>query len=264
MKRNKEKKDMEYEEAPSGYVTLYNYKEPFMRFEKGFGYLGVLLFDGESDKVQCHYCGQWYEQLGHHIHNHHGITASEYKAEVGLLQTTALIGEKFRAKLIASALDKRMANLRPGRAKTEAEKEKIRATLKLNAIELKNQRGTCPEQLIDRLKKKTIELGRTPTRREIPGLYQTILRTFPSWEKACMLADVRYRPPSETTGERNVIRYSDEELLTKIADFISINGREPSYSDCRRNLIPPIHCYINHFGGMKNAIEQAKLLAKKI
>ena len=42
---------MEYEEAPSGYVTLYNYKEPFMPYREGYGYLGVVLFDGETDKV---------------------------------------------------------------------------------------------------------------------------------------------------------------------------------------------------------------------
>lgn len=38
-------KEVEYEEAPSGYVKLYNYKEPFMKFNGGHGYQGVLLVD---------------------------------------------------------------------------------------------------------------------------------------------------------------------------------------------------------------------------
>jgi len=41
-------KTLEYEEAPSGSVCLYNYKEPFMEFHDeelgvGHGYQGVLL-----------------------------------------------------------------------------------------------------------------------------------------------------------------------------------------------------------------------------
>lgn len=64
-------KELEYPEAPSGFVTLYNYKEPFMPFtdpdtREGFGYGGVLVFDGVSDKVQCHLCGEWYHALGNH------------------------------------------------------------------------------------------------------------------------------------------------------------------------------------------------------
>src|SRR6185436_14180348 len=146
----KERKEMEFEEAPSGFVKLYNYKEPFMKFDRGFGYEGVLLFDGKTDKIQCHFCGQWFSQLGHHLHKEHNMLASEYKDEVGLLQTTALIGEELRAKLIQKNLGKRLKNLRPGKKKTRAEKEKIRKTLKANALrrETQNRFGTSPLQLI--------------------------------------------------------------------------------------------------------------------
>lgn len=47
-KRNKGAKTVEFEDAPSGMITLYNYKEPFMDFVDeatggGFGYQGVLI-----------------------------------------------------------------------------------------------------------------------------------------------------------------------------------------------------------------------------
>lgn len=59
MPRLKRKADkvMEYEDSPSGFVTLYNYKEPFMKYEEGYGLKGVLLFDGKTGRVQCHMCG---------------------------------------------------------------------------------------------------------------------------------------------------------------------------------------------------------------
>lgn len=63
-KRPQKTHELEYEEAPSGFVTLYNYKEPFMKFKEGYGFQGVLLFDGTSDKIQCHFCGNWYDALG--------------------------------------------------------------------------------------------------------------------------------------------------------------------------------------------------------
>ena len=101
-------KEMEYDDAPSGFVKLYSYKEPFMPFhgagifDIGYGFEGVLLFDGKSDKIQCHFCGDWYDFLPSHIRKEHSIKTSEYKELVGLTSRTALISEKVRTKMIAN------------------------------------------------------------------------------------------------------------------------------------------------------------------
>jgi hypothetical protein len=50
--------------------------------------------DPIEDRVQCHLCGQWHRKLGPHLRRH-GLTADEYRREVGLrprhpLQTPSL------------------------------------------------------------------------------------------------------------------------------------------------------------------------------
>ena len=136
------KKELEYEEAPSGFIWLQNAKEPLMAFEQGFGYQGVLALDGDLDKIQCHFCGDWFGTLSHHLRREHAMSVHEYKTAVGLFSKTALISEGMRNKLVASGLDKRLQNLRANRSHSPETREKIRQSLQKNVMEKKNQNGT--------------------------------------------------------------------------------------------------------------------------
>lgn len=207
---------MEYADAPSGSVTLYNYKEPFMRYERGYGYQGVLLFDAETDTVQCHLCGEWFKYLPNHLHREHAVRAAEYKKEVGLMQTTALIGESQRALLIAKGVE-RFKNIRPGQKKSEAEKEKIRRTMKVLVRERQNLTGTCPEQLIERMRQTYHRLGRTPGDSEIVGGKCTIIRIFGSWKAACEIAGIPWISPGRTRRTNKIV---EAELILWIRDNI--------------------------------------------
>lgn len=249
----KGKKEMEYPDAPSGYVTLYNYKEPFMKFEhngSGYGFQGVLLFDGSTDQIQCHICGEWFHSLGRHLNREHNITAAKYKTLVGLRQTSALISETVRAKLIAHGTE-RFKNLIPGKKKSEAEKEKISTTLKKNPRETQNENGSCPEQLITRLQKRATELGRCPIRDEVP-FETTLARVFGSFREACIVAGLNPLKKGQTLGHGP--KMEKKELLDMIRAFIKTNGRNPTKSDFTRGLLPNINRYHKHFGGTKNAI----------
>ena len=165
---------MDYEEAPSGFVTLYNYKEPFMKYESGFGFQGLLLFDGKTKKLQCHECGEWFHYLPDHLHREHNMTASAYKERVGLRQSTVLISEDTRHKLVAVGLERRLQNLIPGGLKTEEMKEKIKATCLKRTREMENEHGTCPEQLLQRLNAEYEKYGRMPKQEESKNLFKTI------------------------------------------------------------------------------------------
>lgn len=221
---------MEYEQAPSGFVTLYNYKEPFMDYKGGYGYMGVLLFDGESDKVQCHLCGEWYIALGNHLHKEHAMRAIEYKQEVGLNKKTALIGENMRAKLIKSGLERRLKNLqsRKGKVVSEEVKQKISNTLKENRFEKMNTVGTCPAQLIDRLQKLYNKLGRTPKMSEI-GFEQALKLTYGSMEEACRVAGIPYRKEGKTVDNPRWIK--KEQVLHFMSSFLKREGKFPSRKD---------------------------------
>lgn len=226
----KEKDEMEYEDAPSGFVTLYNYKEPFMPFSyegEGYGYEGVLLFDGTSDKIQCHLCGNWYESFSNHLHREHNMQAGDYKDIVGLRQTTALVGEKLRAKMIANG-QKRFKNLKPGGKKTQSVKNKISETLKKITREKENEVGTCPFQLIDRLKKKADELGRTPGTREI-GFHQTLLNVYGTYEEACRIAGLEVRLPGQVISNSRIITH--EQIISFVKDFWIKNNKFPRHKN---------------------------------
>lgn len=331
---------MEYEEAPSGFVKLYNYKEPFMKFEGGFGYQGVLLFDGESDKIQCHFCGNWFDSLGHHLQKEHNMYASEYKETVGLFKTTALINEKVREKLIASG-QQRFKNLknRKGTTVSAEVKARISKTLKENVSnrERQNTLGTCPAQLISKLQAEYQRLGYTPIkpghanycspsiRKETKesakrlGSEETYNNVFGSWKNALAMANIPYRTPGQTLIKRppewnkeKVIkwatsfidgyghepkikdipkhlqrffqpsyknylnkkeifklafaaskntkgttgeRYTPEQLIKFLQNFNEVHGRQPSYSDSKRGLIPHLSRYSYHYGSWKKALK---------
>lgn len=254
MRRDK-KQEIEYEDAPSGYVTFYNYKEPLMKYKKGYGYVGTLLFDGESDKVLCSICGQWFSYLVPHLSKIHNMNASQYKNELGLLQTTALLGEKARAKLIASGLDKRLQNLRKGHKKSKAEREKIRATLKANAFksEQLNLKGTCPVQIIERMRAIAKKQGNLLRMRHFDNMRCSIIRTYGSIKEACKVAGINYRKPSHTL--KNEIKSN---LSSEIKRFYEINNRFPSVSDCKRGLIQSFDTYNSNFTLFKSELRKIK------
>jgi uncharacterized protein YaaR (DUF327 family) len=208
-------KEIEYEQAPSGYVKMYNYKEPFMPFREGYGFMGALVFDGSTDKIQCHFCGDWFNQLGNHLHKEHNMRASEYKSQVGLRQSTALINEVIRSKLIKSGIE-RFSNIRKGTKHTKETKDKISETLKHNVMEEKNRRGTCPMQLLDRLKVKARELGRTPTYKEVT-FYDALVNTYGSFKEAVITAGLEYRASGVTVTKRSP-KFTFEQIVNACSE----------------------------------------------
>lgn len=273
---NKKIKEIEYEDAPSGFVKLYNYKEPFMKYEGGFGYQGVLLFDGESDKVQCHMCGKWFEQLGGHLIREHNMYASDYKEMVGLFQTTALVSEKVREKLIANG--KNSKNLKIGKKKSNAEKKKISNTLRKNADVRQRQNivGTCPAQLLAKLQAEYQLLGQTPRdpkhanrvekkyRKEALesakrlGARETYVRVFGSWANACEMANIPLRKAGQTITVRKSV-WTKERAIEWTTEFIDANGRVPMFKDVPSALSNRYH--IKKL--VKSEIEKEASLASK-
>ncbi len=61
-----------------------------------FGEFGVLADD--TDRVQCHVCGDMFDLLGTHANHTHGLTADQYRQAFGLMQKTPLAGPTYREK----------------------------------------------------------------------------------------------------------------------------------------------------------------------
>lgn len=233
--------NVEYEEAPSGNVYFYQYKEPMMKFSGGFGFQGALIFDGDSDKIQCNFCGKWFDSLAPHLIKEHNMSAAEYKAAVGLNKGTALINEKTRTKLIASGLNKRLQNLRSrkGRKHSKSTRMKIAETLRQNRSEMQNIHGTCPEQLIDRLQKKYTELGRTPTTTELTFV-DTLVKVYGSLKHACEIAGIPYRKPSQTM---RTSYWTKARCAEFIKDYYDIHGNFPKVKELNKAMYEQIQKY---------------------
>lgn len=260
MPKPKNKKTIAYAEAPSGMVTFYNYKEPFMEYEAGYGFTGVLLMDAQTGDIQCHLCGEWMEAINNrHLRGKHGITAAEYKIEVGLNQNTALISEKHRDKLVRNGTG-RFNNIRKGKKKTEAEIEKIRAGLKnyQASMEAKNNQATCPAQLIDRIKKLASELNRTPTAAECK-FFPTVVKVFGSWKAAIQRAGLTPRMNGQNVHRLNHTKFefTQDGMIGMLRAFKERWDREPSKSDLTRNLLPSASKFSKMFGSWKRAKEIA-------
>ncbi|MDU1838684.1 MAG: hypothetical protein E6780_03820 [Staphylococcus epidermidis] len=123
-----------------------------------------------------------------------------------------------------------------------------RNALKLAGIEVDvdNKKGKYKrsnEELLQFIRDKSEELGRTPTSYDLnPSLYQNIVYRFGTWNNAL----------DEAGLEQNKKRYTDEELLQKIVDYRFENGKYPVST-----VIENFSTIIYRFGAWNKALELA-------
>jgi len=234
-------------------VLFYGYKEPLRKFEGGFGYSGVLRYSKDKDKVECHFCGRLFRAINNgHLMKVHSLTAEEYKEKTGLAQTTALVGEGTRLKLLERGHNPNY--LEELKKAQERRRERIAKGLpdkqsghKLS-LERKNQRGTCPDQLLAIIDRTIKSYGRVPTEEEFlsfhSGKYMGSIRnTYGTWTNA--LAKLNQRP--------NNVKYTPEYLIEEMQNFYSVHKRTPRYSDMERGLLPPAAPYYARFKHLNDA-----------
>jgi len=255
------------------HLTFYHYKEPLKQVHEGFGYEGALLGTLDGEKIQCHICGDLFTDLaGHATKTHKELTptARDYKERFGLAFSSALVSEAERARMKMVGMlwwhrlspEKRAEHIRRSKAKRAAwYKKKIEARSKTHPkhqLETKNKRGTCPDQLLERVREVTTALGRTPSKSEFIDHFDSqrylhlIYATFGSWRNAVQRAGLSAKQQELTLGKRKP-RQSNDELLDLLSVFHQENGRIPSYTDCRRGLLPSSDIYIRRFGSISEA-----------
>lgn len=238
-------------------LRFYGYKEPLSKFEEGYGYKGVVSYSKERDKVQCHFCGRLFRNVGSHAAFAHGLSASEYKEKTGLAQKTALVGEGTRDKLILAHKDissfshvgktkeEIKAHMKAMSAKADKNKRKTKWTL-----ERRNENGNCPDQLIDKIKKLEDKIGRRPTAKEYAkeyGSFQSIITVYGTWEEALRIAGI------STYTEEKSVRSDPNFLIAQLKQFYKKHKRTARTSDMKRGLVPPHQTYHKVFGSLNNA-----------
>lgn len=241
-----------------------NYKEPLRSVRGGFGYYGTLLATFDGTKVMCHTCGELYGELSKHIQRHN-LTAAEYREKYQLSRQTALISETIRnarkertVQWIASLSDEERTEFRERqRARYRAwQKEKHARRQPKSALETKNKRGTCPDQLLERIMEVKRVLKRTPSKAEFIDHYGSqryvhlIYKTHGSWANALKMCGMQPKEQERNGGRRN---YTKEALLEYLRIFYQENNKVPTETDCRRGLIPDSGIYRKRFGSFTHA-----------
>jgi len=180
--------------SPSGYVNIGKYIPPFEKVKNGYGFMGVVIEDSKSGKLQCAICGKWFEQLNTHIRNHK-ITTSEYKIKYGLLQSTALKSKRLRLIHSQVMIDLRKKNKQNNfkfrRKNSYAGNRKD----KPKGQEHQNKYGVCDLQLRNKIILLSERLGKTPTLIDIKKYYggsfiSLIHSRYASYIRLCKLLNL--------------------------------------------------------------------------
>ncbi len=238
-------------------IIFYGYKEPLRKFDGGHGYMGVLSYSKTNDKVQCHLCGLLFKSLNNgHLGKVHNITARQYKDKVGLKPSASLVGEGTRKKLMDRGYNpNHMEELRKVHEKRRAIIKKTGKDPQSHpkmSLEKKNERGTCPDQLLDKISNTIKSFGRVPTQEEFLKFHNgkflgSIRKTYGTWTNALLYL-----------GKRpNRVIYSKEDLLEAMRNFYRVNNRTPRWSDMQRGLLPDWNCYYRQFKSLNQARQEA-------
>lgn len=252
-------------------LTLKNYKEPLTPIPKkeGYGYYGTIMGTIDGKHIQCHACGKMYSCVQSHAFMAHKLNAKEYKEKYKLSYTTALISEderetrknrtiKYLAGLSIAELAERKRKSRENFQKYLAERG-VKPGYPHRGISLedRNKRGTCPDQLLDKIREVAKKLGHTPSRFEFIGETGTqryshlIRKVYGSWTNALKTLDMS--PKQVVYKGVKHKHYSDDELLEYLSIFHQETGKIPTHTDFSRGLLPAYKIYSRRFKTIANA-----------
>lgn len=262
--------DAKIEYSPNELVML-SYKEPLKSVNDGFGFYGALTITKDGQYIQCHICGELFGRLSRHLSKEHGMSTAEYKEKFQLSRSTSLISEVLRTKskekmlrwmnsLTSEEKERRLEILQTAHNKW-VENNDTQPGFKWR-LEEANKRGTCPDQLLAKLKSVVDSLGYVPTQEEFVKAcggwryLRSIEKTFGGWVQGLAMLNLR---PKVHIFEHGWRRYTDEELLEYLRNFVRTNKEMPTSSDFTRKLLPDRHTYYKRFGGLENAKKEAGL-----
>jgi hypothetical protein len=265
-----------------GFRPIYKGIAPFMKFEKGFGYYGVLLEEEATGKIQCHLCSHTVFNISNHLrHKHKKISSNEYRVQTGLSLGTPLMSESTRKKIKNNFLNlteskknavlKRLRNQNV-RLHTIQKETKRQRTAKAS-IQTNNRYGTCPEQVRSQFYEKYNELKRVPNLNELSGRLRYIIETrFGSYEEAVVVWGIprkEYREhilnsqnnALEARKENNFFpKYTVEEIKKQYQGFFKINKRLPTWGEVSQFGMAGRTCFKRAFGIEKSELEKSLIL----
>jgi len=251
-------------------TIVYNYKEPLREIPKefGFGYYGCISGTEDMTKIQCHICGFLGKNLIFHIRGKHQMEQADYKEKFGLARKSKLVSpvyskEKREAYLLKFDEAKRIKIRELATAKalsSDKNSTEIRRSRKQDLrLEVKNKRGSCPDQILSKIFQVEQEIGHVPSLTEFrryefgERYWHLIRRTFKTWENALKMAGLEKKVPSNNSSPFVIHKYNSEILLEYLSLRTQETRRIPRYSDLGEGMLPHYTTFARHFGTLENA-----------
>jgi len=214
--------------SPSGSINIGKWLPPFMPYEEGYGFIGVLAEDVGTGKLQCHICGEWFEMLCSHLAQKHKMSTDEYKAKTGLFQSTALKSKRIRiqqSELIQKMQKDGKMNVGLKGKNTSIKMLQKQAGNRKNkpkALEHLNKHGICELQVAEKIHNLAIRLGKTPSLGELieeyGGGFATVIHSrYASYRK--LVKDLGMEP---VKNKKHL--YCREYFVTKASEYIAKKG----------------------------------------
>lgn len=263
-----------------GFKPIYKGIAPFMKYENGHGYYGVLLEEESSGKIQCHICGKTALNIAKHLfHKHKNMSPKEYRIETGLSLTTPLLSESTRKKIKNNFLDltekkkdeiiKRIAkSALASHSNPNRNYRKSKASLQTN-----NTYGTCPEQVKSQFYEIYNKLGKLPRWSDLSGRLRYIIETrFGSYEEAIVTWGIsrdEYRNHILDNQQNAVVarrekdffpKYTVDEVKRIYMDFFSIKNRFPTWGEVKQSGMPGRIPFKRAFDGQEKRFIEKQLL----
>lgn len=248
-----------------------NYKEPLKQVGKGVGFQGVVIRSKDGEYVQSNIDGLFYKSINNmHVKQGGFNSILKYRKFYGIGSDTYLMGKSLQIKK-REAAEKKYLNT-PAKVILERRKKGLKRIkeLRMNekrkgthiALEHRNKRGTCPDQLLDKIKKIAKKIGRSPSTDDFRNEYDTkflgtIYFHFGSWVNAVKLAG--FKPRKEFVKE-NMKDYKEKrkiELIEKLKIFYEMNKRSPLSQDFGKGVLPGRHLYGFYFRTLNTARKEA-------
>lgn len=250
---------------------LYKSQEPFMEFADGHGYLGVVLQDVETGKIQCHICGRLLKSVAKHLYHKHDMTTEQYREQTGLNRGTPLVCSETTKKIRESGWTEVSAEKREAKYNLliANSKKTHRGTVHNKgkkgykfALQYNNQFGTCPKQTLQFFWNQYKNNGnKIPPQND--KLRYLIYRDYSSYKEALMAWGVsekeiksyeteRYQKASMAVDRSKAHAFtywdSKEKVINAIVEFYKANKRSPTFSELRMGALPTRFAIAKYLG----------------
>jgi hypothetical protein len=219
-----------------GTVFEHKAKEPYV--PAGYSISGGLEYNQEKELLLCHVCGDWVKELGRHAKKRDGVSPEEYRRNFGLRSTTSLVIPRYHhiaseralhnRGLMASRKTAGLAQLADARASLGQRADKRN----YGCAETQNLTLRCREQLRARINKLAVQVGGTPTIRDMreAGIYPYSVEHAFSMKIAAVLRSFGLTPnPPHMVADRSPERCAT--IRAHILQLAAQVGGAPTYAE---------------------------------